>query len=415
MNKFWIVFAHTYLTKIKSKSFIITTAVMLVLIFGLSNVTKIIDYFDDNEKEKVAVVDKTDAYFELFKNTAETMNKELTVQAVPNEKEAEKQVADEEIIGYLLISEGSNGEVMGVYKANEISNTEVSAGLSTALNQLKLQKVKTELNLTDEQIEALNAPAVFETVALKESAKTEEDLNQARGLVYILLFVIYFSVLMYSSMIATEVATEKSSRVMEILISSIPPIQQMFAKILGVALLNFTQILLFLGVGYVTVKQNLAELNDGFFSVFGFGSIQPSILVYAVIFVLLGYLLYATLAACLGSIVSRVEDVQSMIMPMTTLIVIAFLIAMSGLSNPGAGYVTVTSFIPFFSPMIMFLRVGMLDVPFWQVLTSILILLGTIGLLAIIGARIYRGGVLMYGSSKSFKDIKEALKMSKHS
>ena len=225
--------------------------------------------------------------------------------------------------------------------------------------------------MTDQQIVQLNTPPAYETIALAENAKSEEDLNQARGLVYVLLFVIYFGVLMYATMIAMEVATEKTSRVMEILISSVPPITQMFAKILGVALLSLTQMILFFGVGYVSIKRNLADMDEGFFAIFGFGNMNISTIIYAIIFAMLGYLLYATLAACLGSVVSKVEDVQQMISPMTMLVVIAFMIAMFGLGNPSASYITITSFIPFFSPMIMFLRVGMLNVPFWEIAISI--------------------------------------------
>lgn len=131
------------------------------------------------------------------------------------------------------------------------------------------------------------------------------------------------------------------------------------------------------------------------------------------IFTLLGYLLYATLAACLGSIVSRGEDVQQVAAPMMLLIVAAFMLAMFGLSNPSAIYITVASFFPFFTPMLMFLRVGMLDVPFWEVGLSIAILLASIAVLAVFGSRVYKGGVLMYGSSKSLKNIKRALQLTK--
>jgi ABC-2 type transport system permease protein len=322
-------------------------------------------------------------------------------------------VSAEEIVGYLLIQKDKTLGFKGTYKANQISDSAVSNDLLLALTQLKGQITAKELNLTEQQIAQLNTPPAFDTIALQKNAKTEEDLNQARGLVYVLLFVIYFGVLMYATMIAMEVATEKTSRVMEILISSVPPVTQMFAKIMGVALLSLTQMILFFGVGYFSIKQNLTGMDEGFFSFFGFGSTDISTIIYAIIFALLGYFLYATLAACLGSVVSKIEDVQQMISPMTMLVVIAFMIAMFGLGNPSASYITITSFIPFFTPMIMFLRVGMLEVPFWEIAISIAVLILTIVLLGIIGAKIYRGGVLMYGSSKSLKSIKNALQLSK--
>lgn len=138
-----------------------------------------------------------------------------------------------------------------------------------------------------------------------------------------------------------------------------------------------------------------------------------STIVYAVVFFLLGYLLYATLAAFLGSLVSRIEDAQQMMMPMTFLVMIGFFLAMAGLGNPSASYITVLSYIPFFTPMLMFLRVGMLDLPVWAGLSGVAVMVVTIVFMAIAGARIYRGGVLLYGKSNSLKNILKALQMSK--
>jgi len=214
-------------------------------------------------------------------------------------------------------------------------------------------------------------------------------------------------------MIAMDVATEKSSRVMEILISSASPVTHMFAKIIGIALLGLTQIILFFIVGFGLISTKVKELSGGFFEVFGFSDTSISIYFYAVLFFILGYFLYATIAAMLGSLVSRVEDVQQLIMPMVLLVMVAFFIAIFGLGNPEAKFITITSFIPFFSPMIMFLRVGMLDIPIWEVIISVGLLIGTIIILAILGARIYRGGVLMYGPSRSLKDFKQALALTK--
>ncbi|ASS92790.1 ABC transporter permease [Peribacillus simplex] len=414
MNNFWIVLSHTYLSKLKTKSFIISTIIMMALILVLTNISNLIDKFDSDDQEKVAVIDQTeDSLFDSYKNAVTGVNDDLSIISAQDEKEAEKMVSAEEIVGYLLIEKDDSLGFKGTYKANQISDSAVSNDLLLALTQLKGQITAKELNLTGQQIAQLNTPPAFDTIALQKNAKTEEDLNQARGLVYVLLFVIYFGVLMYATMIAMEVATEKTSRVMEILISSVPPVTQMFAKIMGVALLSLTQMILFFGVGYFSIKQNLTGMDEGFFSFFGFGSTDISTIIYAIIFALLGYFLYATLAACLGSVVSKIEDVQQMISPMTMLVVIAFMIAMFGLGNPSASYITITSFIPFFTPMIMFLRVGMLEVQFWEIAISIAVLILTIVLLGIIGAKIYRGGVLMYGSSKSLKSIKNALQLSK--
>src|SRR5699024_5543126 len=174
-----------------------------------------------------------------------------------------------------------------------------------------------------------------------------------------------------------------------------------------------SQVGLFVAVGYAFIVSKQDELTDGIFSYFGIQDTSPSLFIYAVVFFLLGYLLYATLAAMLGSLVSRVEDVQQLILPMTFLIMIAFFIAMFGLNMPASKLVVISSYIPFFSPMLMFLRVGMVDVPVWEVALSIGILVASIIVLAILGAKVYKGGVLMYGRTSSLKDLKKAMALSK--
>lgn len=293
----------------------------------------------------------------------------------------------------------------------DITDSSTATGIETAVQAVKGQLAAAQLNLSGEQLEKLNEPVEFEHIALEQNAKTEEELNQARGLVYVLLFLIYFAVILYANMIAMEVATEKSSRVMEILISSVSPIKHMFAKILGIGLLSITQLVVLLGVGYISVTntEGLSSL-DGFL---GFSGIPAATIVYAILFFVLGYFLYATLAAFLGSLVSRIEDVQQMITPMTLVVVAGFMIAMFGLGNPDTTFITITSYIPFFTPMLMFMRAGMLSLPVWEPVLGMVILAVSIILLAVFGGRVYKGGVLMYGKSNSFKDIKKALQLTK--
>lgn len=414
MNNFFIILSHTYLSKLKTKSFIITTIITALIFIGLSNIPKIIEFFDkDGDTEKIAVIDDSGQLFEPLQEQISAGSEEIElVEFTDGIEEAEQQVEEEEFTGVLELSM-TDGLPAASYKSMSMADSMVVTELQTSLQQLKTMMASAQIDLTQEQLAQLYEPVPFERAALEENAKTQEELNQARGLVYVMLFIIYFAVIMYASMIATEVATEKSSRVMEILISSVSPIKQMFAKILAIGLLSLTQLAVFLIVGYVSIKQNLESMEGGFFEFLGFGNIPVSTIVYGVIFFILGYFLYATLAAFLGSLVSRIEDVQQMITPMTLLIVAGFMIAMVGLSTPEAGFITITSYIPFFTPMIMFLRVGMLNLPFWEIGLSIAILVGTIVLLAIFGARVYRGGVLMYGKSNSFKDIKTALQLSK--
>ncbi|MDX1806838.1 MAG: ABC transporter permease, partial [Paenisporosarcina sp.] len=338
----------------------------------------------------------------------------ITLKATTDSiQELENQITDEKISSFLVLGINDADTIQATYTSKNANAFEQPMSIREALQSVQTNLKASTLELTGEEVAQLFAPIQFEQDAVSASSKSEEELSQARGLVYVLIFVIYFAVFYYSNMIAMEVATEKSSRVMEIIISSVSPVKHMFAKIAGVGTLGLLQIALFGVVGFVALKTSSSDLTSGVFSFFGFSNVSISTMLYAVVFFLLGYFLYATLAALLGSLVSRIEDVQQLLLPMTFIIIIASFIAFTGLGNPEAAYVQYSSYFPFFTPLVMFLRVGMLDLPFWEPLLGIGILLITIFVLGWFGSRVYRGGVLMYGASQSLKDIKKAIQLGK--
>ncbi len=407
--------AHTYLNKLKTKSFIIATLITALILYGVSNISTIIDMFENEDQTKVfAVIDHSDGYYDQFEANLIASGMPLSIETPDVEEgELEKSVLAGELDGIMVLSTDENQLPEATVKTSSITDSQVFTQVEQVLQQTKLEIGREKLGLQTNELDQLFTPVEVKKVALEDNAKTEEELNQARGLVYILLFVIYFSVIFYASMIATEVATEKSSRVMEILISSVSPVKQMFAKLIGIGLLSLTQMIVILTIGYASIQSQMNDLSSMTGGMFGFSDVPTSTFIYAGIYFILGYFLFATLAAFLGSLVSRTEDVQQLISPMIFLIVGAFIIAMFGLTNPETPFITISSYIPFFTPMIMFLRVGMLNIPFWEIALSIALLLGSIILLAIFGARVYKGGVLIYGKSSSFKDLKRALMLSK--
>src|SRR5690625_3954792 len=405
MNKFWIILSHTYSNKVKSKTFLITTALMLLLVIGAVNFQSIADFFSDDSKDRIAVIDETNTLFTPLKESVESVNEKFDLVAFSkSEEEGKKAVENEEYAALVTLALNDEGLPEAVYYANDITDAEEQQALQEQLQQLKVGMAIEQAGFDQEAIAAINQPVNFETIALDEGAKTMEEMFQAQGIVYVMVFLMYMVVIMYGSMIATDVATEKSSRVMEILISSASPVDHMFAKILVIALVGLTQIGLFIGLGAIMIAVQRDELAGGMLDAFGFLDAPVSLIIYGVVFFLLGYLLYATLAAMFGSLVNRSEDANQAVTPLILLLVVAFLIAMSGLTSPQTSLVTITSFIPFFSPMVMLLRVGMLDVPVWEVALSISLLIGTIIIVGLIGARVYKGGVLMYGGTNPLKD-----------
>lgn len=388
---------------------------MITVLFLLAfiNIDKIISLFDKEEVKHVAVIDESGQLYDLFTAQMQLSDEKIKFESFAgNEAEAEGQVTNEEIDGVLILSLSEEKLPTGTLKANTVTEQYWINPLEQALQQVKVMLATEQLALTPEQVASVYEPVQLERVPLAENAKTEVEVIQAQVIVNIITIVIYMAVLIYGMMIATEVATEKSSRVMEILISSVSPITQMFGKIIGIALLAITQLIILLSVGFASILSASSSTEGNLVNALELTQIPIGTIVYAFIFFVLGFLLYATMLAMLGSLVSRVEEVNQVVTPVTLLIVAAFMIAMFGMNAPDSTFITVMSFVPFFTPMLMLLRVGMLNIPFWETLVSIGILAGTVGLFAIIGARIYKGGVLMYGKS-SLKDIKRALTLTK--
>ena len=409
MHSFWIIFKQAFMTKAKTKSFIITTMIVAGAFFLMANLPNIINTFQGSEEESVLhVLDETGELIPQLQEQLALTDSDIQVMPTQlSEDELTEEIREGTVEAYLVLEQGERLTARYVTE----SASDFSGDIESAVQALQTARTAERLGLTEAEVSRLFMPVSFEREMLSQSSKSEEELSQARGLVYILILLIYVAVIYYPNMIAMEVANEKSSRVMEILISSVSPVKHMFAKIAGVGTLGILQMMIFGLSGYVAIKTAGTDLSEGFFSVFGFSDVKIGTFLFAVLFFLLGYFLYAVLAALLGSLVSRTEDVQQLMLPMMFLIIIASFISFSGIGMPEATFVTVASYIPFFAPLVMFLRVGMLDLPLWEPLLSIAIMLVTIGLLGWFGARVYRGGVLMYGASQSLKDIRKAVRL----
>ncbi|WP_018924222.1 ABC transporter permease [Salsuginibacillus kocurii] len=425
MRNFLVVMGHTYLMKVKSKAFITTTLITILFLFLFLNIDRVFGVFDAsdpaNSTEQHVVVQANEAHYAIAEEQAE--EKLLMVVPTGDAEKGEQQVLDGEADGLLILTEASDGSLEAEYKATSTPDNHERMELTTWVDQIHSKHMLEEAGVGEDFQQLISAGIELDFSSLQQDAaehSTAEERSQTTFLVYILLFVIYFSVIFLGNMVSMEVATEKSSRVMEILISSVSPEKQMFGKIAGIALLGLTQFALIFLIGASSMAGRFQEIStmtgtemDGGEELFGAGTVSLSLIGYAFLFFVLGFLLYATLSAMLGSIISRIEDVGQATGPLNMVVIAGFVLAVFGLNAPNSLIVTIASFVPFFAPMLMFLRIGMTNVPFWELALSIGILIGTIALFAWIGARVYRNGVLMYGKFRLLQDIKRALNMYK--
>lgn len=417
MNRLGTVIAFTMRNKMRSKSFIITTLILMILVLVGGNIPYLIDKLGGGDKvSSVSYVQGQ--YPDIIAGMQQYYAKQPDAkvkleQGAVSEADLKQQLADGAINGYLTFADdAASGFPRAVYHSKDAFGSGTSESLMAALQAVKTDQIVKDYGLSDEQLQKLLMPVSLSTEKVStsnEAGKTENELGTAIGLTYVIVILLFMSVMISGQLIATEITAEKSSRVMEIIVTSVSPLVQMFGKVIGTFIAAVVQIALI--VGTMVLSLNMPQNKD---ALSGFGirldTIDPAILVYAILFFLAGFFLYAMLFAAVGSIVSRTEDLGQAVLPITMLTLAGFYIAMFGLTHPDSTLIVVCSYIPFFAPFLMILRVGLSEPAMWEPALSLGILVVAILLLGWLSAKIYRTGVLMYGKRPSIKELVKAMK-----
>ena len=232
------------------------------------------------------------------------------------------------------------------------------------------------------------------------------DQAQNYWYTYIMIFALYMVILLYGQMVATNVATEKSSRAMEVLITSAKPVSMMFGKVLASCLAGFLQIVAIFGSAILFYSMNKDYWGDNpiIASIF---DMPAQLFGFMLIFFVLGFLIYAFMFGAVGSTASKLEDINTSVMPITLLFVAGFMVVMLSFATGEVDnmLMKVCSFVPFTSSMAMFTRIAMSTVPWYEILLSIVILIGSVVGVGVISAKIYRVGVLLYGTTPKMRAI----------
>lgn len=430
MNNMWTVIRFTFMNKVRTKSFVVTTLIFALLISIGINLPYLIQLFT-GDKAGAEEVNRIGLVYGQEQQLAEQLETtwsnlpatsyELVKYETADEAAINKDIENGIIEGYLKFEEQEGSTFPAVVYSSEeqIMSPELQSNLQAALQVAKTRSIVEGLNLTEAQIQELNQPVYIDARTIEEAGTSsaggafdgEEGSSEVINyiVVYALVILFFFTLMSTGNMIAAEVTTEKSSRIMEILITSVSPLSQMFGKVIGMFLLGLSQIATF---GIVTVINlmlphnidTLKEMN------LDLSAIDPMLLVFGLIFYILGYFLYAMLYAAIGSIVSRTEDLGQAVMPITMLSLVAFYIATFSLSAPDSMLMKVSGYIPFISPTTILVRIGLGDIALWEILLSLAILIVSILIFGWLAAKIYRTGVLMYGKRPTFKELGKAMK-----
>lgn len=292
------------------------------------------------------------------------------------------------------------------YYVNNLSMYDTNTAVADAvLQEVYRISAMVQSGMTPDQ-----ASEIISVQIKSETAMLGKDQMQNFFYTYIMIFALYMVILLYGQMVATNVATEKSSRAMELLITSANPTSMMFGKVLAACTAGLIQLIAVFGSSLIFYNLNSDAWGDNeiISSIF---NIPIEVFVYMLVFFVLGFLIYSFLYGAIGSTASKLEDINTSVMPITFLFIISFFVVFISMTNGNIDGVLlkVCSFIPFTSPMAMFTRICMSTVAWYEIAISVAILIASTVGIGIISSKIYRVGVLLYGTPPKMKAIIKAV------
>ncbi|MBO1221189.1 ABC transporter permease [Staphylococcus nepalensis] len=408
MGKFWATFSLTYKSKVKTKSFMIFTAIVVILMLVAANINKIVDLFDDGP-DTIGVVTNQDQIYKAVKDQSNQLDGEAKFKQV-TEAQAQQQVKNKKLDKAYVIQLHDSNKLTGKILSKDTVSKQDEQKLQTTLTTMQTNLTASSLNLSQDELKQLQSQSKVSSEVVSDKAN-ESNLSESQKtfntvIVYAGVMLMFFIIINYANQVAMEIATEKTSRVIEMIITSVSPVTHILAKLTGVIAVALTQIIIFVAAAILCILVfDIGDMLKGF-------DIQPNeltvqLIIVGVISLIVGILSYIILAAILGSITARIEDINQSLMPMTLISMIAFYIALFSVINPDTTLAKITSFIPLISPFIMFVRASTPDVMTWEIVVSIALSIIMIFILLYIAVRSYKDTILSFdkGLLKSIKRV----------
>ena len=426
MSKTWIVARSEYLRRVRSKAFILTTlllpfaiAILLFVIVMLS-----ISALNDDEVRTVAVVDETDVLVSRLEAASDDGLRFTRAQAPADSLRT--SVMGGELDGYLAIPAGIvEGEGRVTYYTSEGASLSLQDRLERRVEEAVEAERLARSDVAPDVLARLNADVPQRTVKLTEEGEEAGNTGFFIALGFGMGFLIFMMMIVYGGVVMQGVIEEKSSRVVEVIVSSVRPYQLMMGKVLGIGAMGLTQVLAwgllifavsFFAGGLIALFIDPSQLPEALpqnastaqileAQGIALPSISPWLFVWFAVYFLLGYLLFASIFAGVGAIVESQQESQSFTLPIMLPIIVAMYTLMPQIESPHSALAVTMSLFPLTSPISMLVRMAVVDVPFWQILLSVALLAATFLGTVWMTSRIYRVGILMYGKKASWKDL----------
>ncbi|HEV2177866.1 MAG TPA: ABC transporter permease [Terriglobia bacterium] len=416
MHKLWLVIKREYVTRVRTKAFVIGTIAIPLFTVGIFAITIFAQSREADHTLKIAILDNVGGLStpiaagltEKLKNGQPVFEVVKSVNRPASSDAAGllNQVQTGGLDGYLMIpADAVDGKGAAEFHTKNPGEITFSDSINRAVSDAVIAR-----RLENKGVQVGDIGGVVRSVEVKLMKVTAHGESEEKGQTFVIAVVmatlLYATLLMYGMTTMRSVMEEKTTRIIEVLVASVRPFYLLAGKILGVAAVAVTQYTIWTAAGGL-----LGAYGATMASAFRPGAsmpafhLPPAVLVYLVLFFLAGYLLFASLYAAVGAMVSNEQEAQQVGTPITIIIVAAFLLFNVILRDPSSRLAVILSLIPFISPILMILRIAMQMPPFWQIALSLgLSLLTTIGV-TYLSAKIYRVGVLMYGKRPSLVEL----------
>ena len=431
MNHLSLIIQREYLTKVKNKSFLIMTVLSPLIMIALIAVVAYLSQLNNNKVRTISILDESGIVKDIF---VDTDNNTYNILSNISLEEAKALVNEKEEYGLLHVEnyQDVNELVKHIkFYSEELPSLTLMSGLEG-----QLEKKLTDLKLQQEGVDIEKIKSSKTNVSIAQESFIGEKSSKIDSVVKLIFggvagYMLFMFIIIYGNMIMRSVIEEKTSRIIEIIISSVKPIQLMLGKIIGTSLAGITQFIIWIILGGVFMSIisaifgiDLAQVQSPQQDVMQQAMENPefnmeiqnvltafynmpiaNLIIAFILFFIGGYLLYSSLYAAIGAAVDNETDTQQFLLPILMPLILAVYIGIfTVIEDPHGTVSTVFSFIPFTSPVVMLMRIPF-GVPIWQQVVSFLLLAGTFMLTVWFAAKIYRVGILMYGKKPSYKEI----------
>jgi ABC-2 type transport system permease protein len=432
MSKIGLIIKREYLTRVKKKSFIVMSILGPILMASTIIIPVLLANMDSDNVKTIAVVDYSGKY---ENNLKEKENLKFNFIDIDSVEGLKKSFANSEFYALLVIPDStSKNEVQLLSDKQPDINTKMYI-VGQIEDKIRSEKLK-ELGFDEEKLKSIDPKIDIKTIKIKDDGTEEVSSTEIiMGIGFVAALIIYMFIFIYGAQVMRGVIEEKTSRVVEVLVSSVKPFQLMMGKILGIAMVALTQFALWIVLTAVLIGvvspiigldamkpqmeqqviggnqivqdlQNVQQKDNVMYEVYEtFANLPVGLLLFSFMFFFLGgYLLYGSLFAAIGGAVDSETDTQQFMLPITIPLILSIVMAQAVIRDPNGPVAFWFSMIPLTSPVIMLIRIPF-GIPVWEIALSMALLVLTFIGTTWLAAKIYRIGILMYGKKVNYKEI----------